>query len=90
MDIYKYLKSKEIPLKEIEDNFILESKKNVECVPGCPNCGYYINPITYKGLGGAWHDISFCISCKRLMVTHSPDTMGGQQGYTVLVFKSKE
>lgn len=91
MTITEYLESKEIPLKELEDNLTFESKKDVDVVftEGCPNCGDKINCRSLKGLSGSWTSIMNCNKCKRLMFVIFADRMGGSRTDLVYVFKSK-
>ena len=79
-----------IKLNDIEDNFELEKKFDVPMnrEDACENCGgYHMNTSKYPST--PWQGVKFCRMCKRIIVTHYQDAMGGTRVDVIIVYKEK-
>jgi len=90
MKITDFLESKEIKLRELEDNFEHESTKDIDGVIGdkCPNCGNSSNLYSYNS--EPWTSVKRCISCNRIMIVIYTDKMGSVALDTLMIFKERQ
>jgi hypothetical protein len=90
MTVFKFIKSKQITLKEVEDNFIEFDRKEVvaNSIQGCFNCGDVHNNSQHDS--EPWTAVFHCVKCTSLSFVIFCDRMGGNVHDTVIIFKEKQ
>lgn len=89
MTIDKFLESKKIKSKEIENNFQLVTTYSVsfDSKKGCPHCKDTCNQSMHEA--EAWSAVMACVACDCLMLVHFTDRMSGCHVDTVKVYEDK-
>jgi len=92
MTTREYLDSKEVRLKELEDNFaeVKRYSKDMLRFPEktCPNCEDKIN--AHSRPSQSWTSCKYCTACKCISIILWADRQGGQFEDIVIVYKNKE
>lgn len=85
----EFFESKEIKIKELEENFHLVTQFNIDMInyEGCPHCKDTCNQTRWKSQ--SWTAVIQCIACKSIICIIFSDRMGGCHTDTVLVFEEK-
>lgn len=89
MNISEFLETKEIKKSELDDNFNLLEKLDINMygVKGCPKCGDHLNQTTLRS--PSWTGCVYCRACKSILYIYFSDRMGGINKDTVFVYKNK-
>lgn len=87
--VNKYIDSKQVTFKEVEELFELVKKIEVDTsrLEGCAHCGDTANQ--YRVPSEPWTACYQCVACGCLMMTVFSDRMGGGSTDTVFVYEQK-
>lgn len=91
--ISKFLESKELKMKEVEETFQLVKRLDIDMIShsiekdGCVNCGNKSNSYSIKC--ESWTGATFCVACDSLMFIIFSDRMGGGHNDAVFVYEQK-
>jgi hypothetical protein len=93
ISINDFLKSKEIKMQEVKDNFHFVKRLDVDMTrykceeSGCLNCGNKAN--SYGEKSEPWTGAIYCAKCESLMFIYFSDRMGGNHTDTVDIYEQK-
>ena len=90
MNITEFLESKQVKLEELEENFELTERIDIDMMTHekeCICCGDKNNQ--YKMPSEPWTSVIHCTACSSLLLIMFADRMSGNYKDTILIYREK-